>query len=93
MKRSGPLKRKTPMKRVSDKRLKEGKEYSKKRSQFLTELPLCEVCMTAKSTDIHHIEGRGRNYLNEETWLSTCRLCHDKIHREPIWARKKGYLK
>ena len=93
MKRSGPLKRKTPMKRVSDKRKKEGKEYLKKRSLFLTELPTCEVCMRAKSTDVHHIAGRGINYLNEDTWLSTCRPCHDRIHKDPIWAREKGYLK
>ena len=93
MKRSGPLKRKTPMKRISDKRRKEGKEYAKKRSLFLTQLPLCEVCMKAKSTDVHHIAGRGINYLNEETFLATCRQCHEKIHREPIWARKHGYLK
>ena len=81
------------MKRISEKRMKEGKEYSKKRSQFLTELPMCEVCLRANSTDVHHIAGRGKNYLNKETWLSTCRSCHDKIHREPIWAREKGYLK
>ena len=93
MKRSGPLKRKTPMKRISDKRRKEGREYAKKRSLFLTQLPLCEVCMTANSTDVHHIAGRGINYLSEDTWLATCRKCHDKIHREPIWAREKGYLK
>lgn len=49
--------------------------------------------MRAKSTDVHHIAGRGINYLNEDTWLATCRPCHDRIHREPIWAREKGYLK
>lgn len=93
MKRGGPLKRKTPLRPMSKKRQKESREYSKKRLWFLTEFPLCEACMTAKSTDVHHIAGRGINYLNEDTWLATCRKCHDKIHREPIWAREKGYLK
>lgn len=92
MKRSGPLKRNKPMKRISKKRQTESKEYSSKRLQFLTELPLCEACMRATSTDVHHKAGRGKNYLDVDTWLSVCRPCHEKIHREPIWAREKGFL-
>jgi len=92
MKRGGPLKRKTPLRRVSKRRSEEMKEYSKKRTEFLTELPICEVCMKATATDVHHKAGRGKHYLDEETWLSTCRSCHDRIHREPIWAREKGFL-
>jgi len=92
MKRGGPLKRKTPLRRVSKRRSEEMKEYSKKRTEFLTELPICEVCMKAKATDVHHKAGRGKHYLDDETWLSTCRSCHDRIHREPIWAREKGFL-
>ena len=92
MKRGKPLKRKTPLRRVSKRRSKEMKEYGILRKEFLEKLPICEVCMKAKSTDIHHKEGRGKHYLNVDTWLSTCRMCHDKIHREPAWAREKGYL-
>lgn len=93
MKRGGPLKRKTPLRRVSKKRQVEGKQYSLMRKSFLAELSLCEVCMREQSTDVHHIEGRGKNYLNDKTWLSVCRACHEKIHREPIWSRERGYLK
>lgn len=92
MKRT-PLKRKTRLKPMSAKRMKESKEYSAKRLQFLEDLPLCEVCQRAKSTDVHHVEKRGKNYLRVDTWLATCRPCHDKIHREPDWARQHGYLK
>ena len=92
MKRSGPLKRKTPLRRVSKRRSKEMKEYGILRKEFLERLPICEVCMKAKSTDIHHKAGRGKYYLDTESWLSTCRSCHDKIHREPKWAREKGFL-
>ena len=92
MKRGGPLKRKTPLRRVSKRRSKEMKEYSTERAKFLEELPICEVCMKAKSTDVHHKAGRGKHYLDKDTWLSVCRSCHDKIHREPIWAREHGYL-
>jgi len=92
MKRGGPLKRKTPLRRVSKRRSKEMKEYSAKRTEFLMELPICEACMKERSTDVHHKAGRGKHYLDENTWLSVCRPCHDKIHREPIWAREKGFL-
>jgi hypothetical protein len=92
MKRGGPLKRKTPLRRVSKRRSKEMKEYGILRKEFLEKLPICEVCMKAKSTDIHHKAGRGKHYIEVETWLSTCRSCHDRIHREPSWAREKGFL-
>ena len=92
MKRSGPLKRKTPLRRISKRRAKEMKEYGILRKEFLEKLPMCEVCMKAASTDVHHKAKRGKNYLEVDTWLSTCRSCHDKIHREPAWAREKGYL-
>jgi hypothetical protein len=55
-------------------------------------LPICEVCGKAKSTDVHHRKGRGRFYLDVDSWLSTCRSCHDRIHSSPIWAREKGFL-
>jgi len=92
MKRNTPLKRKKPMRRVSKKRQAESKEYSRKRSSFLATLPLCEVCAKSKSTDIHHRKGRGKYYLDEGTWLATCRGCHDRIHRNPTWAREKGFI-
>lgn len=92
MKRGGPLRRKTPLKRVSKRRSKEMKEYSILRKEFLTNLPMCEVCMKANATDVHHKAGRGKHYLDVESWLSTCRTCHDKIHKEPAWAREKGFL-
>lgn len=80
------------MRRVSKKRQKESREYSRLRKDFLQELPYCEVCARSKSTDIHHRKGRGKYYLDVESWLSTCRSCHDRIHRNPIWAREKGFL-
>ena len=92
MKRRKPLKRKAPMKRISKTRSVALKIYSKLRENFLQELPICEVCGKAKSTDVHHRKGRGKFYLDVESWLSTCRSCHDRIHTSPIWARENGYL-
>ncbi len=48
--------------------------------------------MKASSTDVHHKDKRGKNLNEVDTWLSVCRTCHDKIHREPSWAREKGFL-
>ena len=92
MKRT-PLKRKTPLKRMSKKRRRESIEYSEKRNKFLKNHPVCEVCQKNKPSDVHHVEKRGENYLRVDTWLATCRPCHDKIHREPDWARNQKYLK
>jgi hypothetical protein len=48
---------------------------------------------TGRSEDVHHKAGRtGTNYLDEETWLATCRRCHDWIHEHPNKAREKGLL-
>ena len=88
-----PLKRTTYLNPMSKKREKEAKVYKKLRKQFLGDMPICEVCQKAKSTDAHHVAQRGKNYLRVETWLAACRPCHDKIHREPKWAREHGYLK
>ena len=77
---------------MSPKRRVEAKIYLEMKLKFMEELPICEVCMKAKSTDIHHVAGRGKHYLDEKTWMSVCRTCHDKIHKEPIWARENNYL-
>lgn len=42
MKRT-PIKRRTPMKRVSKRREKEGAEYAKLRKQFLAQHPYCQL--------------------------------------------------
>lgn len=46
------------------------------------------------SVDLHHRHGRGPSgYLNELTWLSVCRICHDWIHAHPHKARSLGLLR
>lgn len=46
------------------------------------------------ATDIHHCHGRrGKNYLDETTWLAVCREQHQRIHQNPSWAREMGFLK
>tara|TARA_B100001093_G_scaffold504253_1_gene559790 strand:- start:25 stop:312 length:288 start_codon:yes stop_codon:yes gene_type:complete len=91
MKRT-PLKRKTPLRRVSKARREASKIYLTLRQSFLADLPLCEVCEKEKSTDVHHKKGRGKYYLDVDTWLSVCRKCHDRIHVNPSWARENGFI-
>ena len=83
--------KRTPLRRVSKKRQKEMREYNRLRRQFLDDNPNCEVCRK-RTDDVHHMAGRGINYLDVDTWLSVCRACHNKIHARPSWAREKGYL-
>lgn len=85
------------MPKMSKKRQRESRVYSAKRKQFLEDHRYCQVevvCMASTATDVHHVEGRlGGNYLDEKTWLSTCRRCHDWIHSHPKEARASGVLK
>lgn len=130
MKRS-PLKRKTPLRRVSKKRAKDSRIYLEKRKAFLLAHPICQVWLkengwadfaypmfgmyakaespypnyswliadsedlplAPRSTEVHHTKGRGKHYLDEKTWLAVSTEGHRKIHQNPSWARKMGFLK
>lgn len=86
------------VKKISDKRKLEQKEYSIKRKEFLENNPICEaniryVC-TFNSTDVHHMVGRvGDNYLDKTEWLSVCRACHQYIELHPTEAKELGFSK
>ena len=102
-----PLSRTARLRRVSKKRGKALREYARLRAKFLFEHPTCQVIYLVSgpsvktafreecgrpSCDIHHKAGRGKNLCNVATWMSVCRACHDLIHRDPKWARERGYL-
>jgi hypothetical protein len=91
MKRS-PLKRKTPLRRVSKKRKLQNDVYKEVREKFLTLNPLCQVCSSVAS-QVHHRRGRFGDRLNEvEFFLAVCLDCHHKIHMNPAWAYAKDYM-
>ena len=91
MKRS-PLKRKTPLRRVSKKRKLQNDVYKEVREQFLTLNPLCQVCSSVAS-QVHHRRGRFGDRLNKsEFFLAMCLDCHHKIHMNPAWAYAKDYM-
>lgn len=45
-----------------------------------------------RSTEIHHRAKRGKNYLNEATWMAVSREMHEKVEQNKSWARQRGYL-
>ena len=78
----------------SSKRLKETKEYTKLRKIYLNKHPMCEAAVnncSLKATEIHHVKGRGTNYLFCDSWLSVCRNCHDWIENNPKEATELGF--
>jgi len=99
MKRSGYLKRKTPIRRVSKRRAKEARIYLTLRKGFLFQMS-CQACAVFypdlkpnDATEVHHVKRRGKHYLDESSWLAICRPCHLRIETHPSEARKLGLLK
>jgi hypothetical protein len=81
------------IKKVSDKRKSENKEYTKLRKLFLAEYTICQVkgCKELP-TEVHHKKGRiGKLLTDTSYFLGVCRECHSKIELEPLWAKENGY--
>ncbi len=101
MKRNTPIKRytpiarsRTPIRRVSSKRSKQLREYTKRRAIFLAANPLCAVYKDLRSAEVHHVAGRIGEKLNDEKdWLAVSRAGHVWIHNNPRQARELGLLK
>ncbi len=84
--------KRSPLRKVSNKRAVENALYLKLRKQFLEENPDCKLC-GMPAHDIHHRRGRFKKRLVEvEFFLSVCRACHTIIHENPKWAERRGYL-
>jgi hypothetical protein len=88
---------KNEIEKVSEKKKKADKEYSKVRKQYLAANPFCEakiadVCTKAAS-EIHHQIGKAseEDYLNPDYFLAVCRGCHDVIEKSPAFARQQGF--
>lgn len=91
LKRSGTLRR-TPLRRVSKKRAKQNREYSRLREEFLRSKPICDVC-GARATEIHHKKGRFRDRLLDQDYFAPlCQTCHRKVHLNPKWAYSVGLM-
>lgn len=81
-----------PIRHESKKRASEHKIYSRDRIIFLRDNPFCqrEGCK-APSTEIHHHAGRGKNYLNKESWRASCHDCNMFAKDFPAEAIDEGW--
>ncbi len=93
MKRTGWLRRRKALSKMSPKRKRESRIYTKLRKVFLEENPVCQFlgCRYA-STDVHHAAKRGKNYLRVETWKAVCRGHHDWIEANKRLAEEMGLI-
>ena len=67
--------------------------YLKLRAAFLRSNQTCAVYPWKKAEDVHHMRGRvGKLLCDVRHWLAVSREGHEKIGREPEWARRMGYL-
>jgi len=90
---SKPLKFK-PINVKSKKMIVLDQAYTQLRKSFMEKNPMCQAALancSRNSTDVHHMKGRGENYLVVSTWLSVCRSCHTYIEEHPLEAKELGY--
>lgn len=106
MKRSKPLRR-TPLKKVGEKRAKESKIYEAAKKQYLADNPECQIGPAIRSagfsvrckgvaTHVHHVAHRGANLSNPEYFMSSCSgECHPQwVHQTHVKeAYQLGLLK
>ena len=50
------------------------------------------VGIAPRSTEIHHMKGRGKYLLDESTWLAVGRENHERIEKNKKWAESMGFL-
>jgi hypothetical protein len=85
--------KRSPLRRVSKKRAKQNRLYAKVRKEYLEQNPVCEVCRSRLSSQIHHKRGRfGERLTEQEHFLGVCFACHNQIHHNPSWAYAKDYM-
>jgi hypothetical protein len=95
-----PTKKNVSIAPRSPNRIKQERKYTKLRKDFLYYHPLCQahipsIC-TTQSTDVHHTyagANRDAYFLDTDTWLSVCRICHGWIHAHPKESRELEFLK
>lgn len=85
--------RRTKLRPVSRKRSAQLREYAKRRKAFLAAHPFCAVFVGLRATEIHHMNHREGDRLNDERyWLAVSEAGHRAIHAFPKEARAKGWL-
>ena len=84
-----------PVKKVTEKRAKQNREYLEMREQFLEQYPVCQVkdCQ-AKATEVHHPQGRANDLLtNPENFFAICSEHHIYYTKHSKEAIENNYSK
>lgn len=85
-------KRYVPISKMSQKRAGELAEYIPLKEEWIKANPYClvkfEGC-TKMTTEPHHRSTSADDFLVVETWLPTCRSCHDKLEALPAEVRRE----
>lgn len=86
----------TPIKRRSDKRAKQEREYSKLRVEFLTANPDCQVGVdgcTGEASEVHHKAGRIGDLLTDVSkFCAACHNCHVWVENNPKESMERGFI-
>ncbi len=94
--RAGKIQRKprAAISAVSPRRRRENTEYASLKKFFLVAHPVCQFsgCTCREGLEIHHKARRGPFFLRTDTWMVVCRPHHDRIEKNPAWAKEQGYL-
>lgn len=79
---------------VSDKRRKRDGIYATRRREVWERGGgVCEFCVAAEMTDVHHKAGRGGPEPHRlDNLIGLCASCHRRAHGEPEWARSVGLM-
>lgn len=101
MKRSGPLRRKKSMRRVSAKRAATNVKRSAFVREQLSARPFCEVRRAGcyhHASELHEPLTRARapgeeTILDPANSVAVCRVCHTWIHSHPAEATALGLLR
>jgi 5-methylcytosine-specific restriction endonuclease McrA len=82
------------MKAVSDRRRKRDAVYPQRRREVHERGGgVCEFCLWAPMSEVHHVAGRGGPDPHRLTnLLGLCKDCHTSAHQQPEWARQHGLM-
>lgn len=84
------------IKKVSTRMQKLNAAYKILRDLFMKSHPKCEANLPGckiKSTECHHVRGRGQYYLDDSTYLALCTPCHKWINEHNEAALEMGFCK
>ena len=88
-------KKKVPVKKISDKRKRESREYRKIVKEKIGSLGVCKVVSpecTYIATGLHHLQKRSpANYKDPENLIPCCNPCNLYIEINPVWAKENGF--